>query len=305
MRIIFLGTAGSLPTTKRNVSAIAVQIGPNVVLFDCGEGTQRQFMLSTASYMKVRSIFISHLHGDHFLGLPGLIQSMNFSGREKDLSVYGPRGTVETVDSLLHLGYFEPKFVIAAEDLADGDKVRLGNAVVKAVATEHTVPSLGYVLEEDPRPGKFDPAKAKEFGVRPGPSFGRLQQGNAIVVAGRTVTPEMVMGPRRRGRKIAISGDTRPSSNFAYAAEGADVMVHEATVASGLISDAREYGHATAAEAARLALEAHAKTLYLYHISSRYENPDELLNEARPIFPETYVAEDLMEVQVTASDRER
>ncbi|HVO78019.1 MAG TPA: ribonuclease Z [Methanomassiliicoccales archaeon] len=305
MRIVFLGTAGSLPTTKRNVCAVAVQVGPSVLLFDCGEGTQRQFMLSTASYMKVRSVFISHLHGDHFLGLPALIQSMNFSGREKDLSVYGPRGTVELVDSLLHLGYFEPNFVITAEDIGDGDSVKCGNVVVRAVATEHTVPSLGYVLEEDRRPGKFDPAKAKQLGVRPGPSFGRLQGGNSIVVGGKTVTPEMVMGPKRRGRKVAISGDTRPSSNFAYAAEGADVLVHEATVASGLISDAREYGHSTAAEAARLAVEAHAKKLYLYHLSSRYENTDELLAEAKPIFPETYVAEDLMEVEVTVPDRER
>ncbi|MGD1061458.1 MAG: ribonuclease Z [Methanomassiliicoccales archaeon] len=303
MRIVFLGTAGSLPTTKRNVCAVAVQVGSAVLLFDCGEGTQRQFMLSTASYMKVRSVFISHLHGDHFLGLPALIQSMNFSGREKELSIYGPKGIVETVDSLLHLGYFEPHFAIASEDLGDNDTVRCGNVVVRAVATEHTVPSLGYVLEEDPRPGKFDPLKAKEFGVRPGPAFGKLQDGQTVVAAGKNVTPEMVMGPRRRGRKVAISGDTRPSSNFAYAADGADVLVHEATVASGLIADAREYGHTTAAEAAHLALEAHAKKLYLYHLSSRYDDPAELLNEAKPIFAETFVAEDLMEVQVTVPEK--
>ncbi|MDD1771268.1 MAG: ribonuclease Z [Methanomassiliicoccales archaeon] len=299
MRIVFLGTAGSLPTTKRNVTAVAVQVGSGVLLFDCGEGTQRQFMLSTASYMKVRSVFVSHLHGDHFLGLPALIQSMNFSGRERELSIYGPRGMVETVDSLLHLGYFEPHFAIATEELGDGDTVRCGNVIIRAVATEHTVPSLGYVLEEDPRPGKFDPARAKELGVHPGPAFGRLQEGHPVVAAGKTVTPDMVMGPKRRGRKVAISGDTRPSSNFAFAANGADVLIHEATVASRLISDAREYGHTTAAEAAELALEAHAKRLYLYHLSSRYEDPEELLREARPIFPETVIAEDLMEVQVT------
>ncbi len=304
MRIVFLGTAGSLPTTKRNVCAVAVQVGSGVLLFDCGEGTQRQFMLSTASYMKVRSIFISHLHGDHFLGLPALIQSMNFSGRERELSIYGPRGIVDTVDSLLHLGYFEPHFAIAAEDLGDGDTVKCGNVVVRAVATEHTIPSLGYVIEEDARPGKFDPAKAKELGIRPGPSFGKLQEGNSVVAAGKTVTPDMVMGPKRRGRKIAISGDTRPSSNFAFAADGADVLVHEATVASGLIKDAREYGHTTAAEAAELAVEAHARKLYLYHLSSRYDDPEELLAEARRIFPETYVAEDLMEVQVVTREKE-
>jgi ribonuclease Z len=136
--------------------------------------------------------------------------------------------------------------------------------------------------------------------VQAGPAFGSLQKGHEVVVAGRTITPDMVMGPSRRGRKIAISGDTRPSSHFARAALGADVLVHEATVASGLISDAREYGHTTAAEAAQLALEAKARQLYLYHLSSRYEDPSELLNEARAIFPATFVAEDLMVVQVAA-----
>ncbi|MDD1743610.1 MAG: ribonuclease Z [Methanomassiliicoccales archaeon] len=299
--MIFLGTGGSLPSPKRNVTAVAVQVGSEIVLFDCGEGTQRQFMFSSASFMKVSSVFISHLHGDHFLGLPALVQSMSFNGRERQLRVFGPPGMCATMKSILGLGYFSPSFEIAVRDLKDGDVVVEGDFTVKAVEVEHTVPSLGYVMEGPPKPGRFNLEKAKELGVPSGPLFGSLQEGRTVEIDGRSITPSMVLGAPRRGLKFAISGDTRPSQRFEDAAHCSDVLVHESTVTSDLLVDAKEYGHTTAKQAAELAKRAKVGSLFLYHISSRYEDPQPLLDEARAVFPSTYVAEDLMSIDVVGS----
>jgi ribonuclease Z len=302
VRVVFLGTGGSLPSPKRNVTAVAVQLHSEIILFDCGEGTQRQFMFSSASFMKVSAVYISHLHGDHFLGLPALIQSMSFNGREKKLRVFGPPGMVKTMNDILGLGYFAPGFEIETRDLEDGDAVEEGDFTVKAVAVEHTVPSLGYVLEGSPRPGRFNPERAREQGVPTGPLFRVLQEGGNVEVDGRTINPSMVLGPSRRGLKFAISGDTRPSQSFERAAQGADVLVHEATVTSELIGDAKEYGHTTARQAAELAKRAKVRSLYLYHLSSRYDDPQPLLDEARAVFAVSYVAEDLMSIDVNGSE---
>ena len=304
MRLIFLGTGGSLPTPKRNVSAIAVHVGPDVLLFDCGEGTQRQFMLSSASFMKVSNIFITHLHGDHFLGLPAMIQSMSFSGRTRPLYVHGPEGMEEAVRSMLALGYFTPGFHVMTRELEEGDEVELPGFKVVPVEADHTVPAFAYVIQEDPRPGKFNLEKAKELGVPEGPMFSRLQGGEAVEVKGRIVTPDQVLGPRRRGRKVLISGDTRPSDNIIEAARGADLIVHEATLHSSLGQEAAEYGHSTAAGAAEVAKKAEAKLLCLYHFSNRYEDAQELLDEARAIFPNTILAEDFASLQVNPPEEE-
>jgi ribonuclease Z len=261
-------------------------------------------MFSSASFMKVSAVFISHLHGDHFLGLPALIQSMSFNGREKQLRIFGPPGMSTTMNSILGLGYFTPGFEIVTRDLEDGDIVAEGDFTVKAVAVEHTVPSLGYVLEGSPRPGRFNLEKARELGVPSGPLFGSLQEGRPVEVNGRTITPSMVLGPPRRGVKLAISGDTRPSQRFEEAAHCSDVLVHESTVISDLLVDAKEYGHTTAKQAAELAKRAGVRSLYLYHISSRYEDPKPLLDEARAVFPSTYVAEDLMSIEVNGAECE-
>src|SRR5512136_2169594 len=177
MQIVFLGTSGSWPTPKRNVSAIAVKRGPEVLLFDCGEGTQRQFMASKLSFMQVSRVFLTHFHGDHFLGLPGLIQSMNFFGREAPLEVYGPAGAEALVAQLLSLGHFKAAYPVAARDLAPGERVDCGEYAVSAFEAVHTVPGLGYVLEEKERPGRFDLEKAKTLGIPPGPLYSRLQEG--------------------------------------------------------------------------------------------------------------------------------
>jgi ribonuclease Z len=298
VEIIFLGTGGSVPTRYRNTSATAVRVGPEILLFDCGEGTQRQLMGSTVSFMKITRIFVTHFHGDHFLGLPGLIQSMNFAGRTEPLEIYGPEGTSDMVDTLVSLGYFQAGFEISGHDVDDYEVVQAKGYSVMAVRTDHTIPSFGFVLEEDVRPGRFNKERAMELGVPEGPLFSKLQSGSSVMVKERTVTPEMVMGDPRPGLRVAFSGDTRPSEHFMESILGCDLLVHEATADASLREKAQEFGHSTAMDAATIASLAGVKTLYLNHFSGRYEDVGLLVEEARNVFPNTFASEDLMVVQV-------
>lgn len=293
MDLTFLGTGGSVPTTKRNTISIALRTGPEVLLFDCGEGTQRQIMASSVSFMRISRIFITHHHGDHFLGLPGLIQSMNFYGREDTLRIYGPEGTERMVMSLLGLGVFDRRFEVVGEDLGPGDKVAGNGYVVEAYQAKHTVPALAYAFQENPRPGRFDPEKAKALGVKEGPCFSKLVEGYSINVDGTMVTPEMVMGPPRKGLRVVYSGDTVPCLELESACQGADVLIHEATVTSDLEDKAREFGHSTAKDAATLARAANVSKLYMVHISGRYEDVGPLLQEASGIFSDVVIPNDL------------
>ncbi|MEM0449461.1 MAG: ribonuclease Z [Methanomassiliicoccales archaeon] len=304
MRIIFLGTAGSLPTPQRNPIAVAVQMGPDILLFDCGEGTQRQFMLSSASFMRVTDIFISHFHGDHFLGLPGLIQSMNFFGRKRELRIFGPAGIKEALDLALSLSFFQPSFDVSAFELVHNQCIHFSGYDVKAIQADHTIPAFSYVLEEEPRPGKFNVKKARDLGVPEGPAFRALQEGKTVSVGDLTISPSMVIGPKRRGRKISISGDTRPNLKFIEASKNADLMIHEATLSSDLEDEANEYGHSTAQQAGKVAAQAKAKMLYLYHFSNRYDDVKSLVNEAKKEFPIVFAAEDLLSLQINPPEEE-
>lgn len=298
VQIVFLGTSGSWPTPKRNVSAVAVKRGPEVVLFDCGEGTQRQFMLSKLSFMQTSRIFLTHFHGDHFLGLPGLVQSMSMNGREKELLAYGPSGTEELVRTLVNIGHFAPAFSVHSKGLRGGDGVDCGEYTVRAIDTSHAVPSVGYALEEASRPGRFSLEKAAALGVPEGPLFGRLQEGRSVTVEGRTITPEMVLGPPRRGRKIVYTGDTLPSNRVLEASRGADVLIHDATADTALEEKANRYGHSTGRQAAEIARDAGVRALILTHVSPRYEDTSTILAEAKAVFPNTYMAEDFFEYEV-------
>jgi ribonuclease Z len=256
-------------------------------------------MSSTVSFMKITRIFITHLHGDHFLGLPGLIQSMNFAGRFERLDIYGPEGTAALVDTILNLGYFQVGFQVAGHDVKDLDLVEGKGYSVIAVKTEHTIPSFGYVLAENIRPGRFNKEKAIELGVPEGPLFSKLQSGSCVTVKGRTISPQMVMGEPRPGIKVAFSGDTRPSDHFAESIQGCDMLVHEATADVSLQEKADEFGHSTAKGAATIASRAKVKTLYLNHFSGRYEDVGLLVDEAKDIFPNTHASEDLMTVLIS------
>lgn len=298
MQIVFLGTSGSWPTPKRNVSAIAVKRGPEVLLFDCGEGTQRQFMASTLSFMQVSRIFLTHFHGDHFLGVPGLVQSMNFFGREAPLEVYGPRGTEHLVSDLLTLGYFAPGFAVKAHDLEPGVVVDCGEYTVRAFEAVHTVPGLGYALEEKMRPGRFNREKAEALGIPPGPLYGRLQEGETVTYKDKTVSPDQVLGPPRRGRKIVYTGDSMPHPTLVEMARGADVLIHDATSDTALEEKANRYGHSSSRQAAQVAKEADVGLLVLTHLSPRYEDPATILADAKAVFDRVRLAEDFAEIEV-------
>jgi ribonuclease Z len=302
MRVVFLGTGGTYPCTERNVTAIAVQTGKDVVLFDCGEGTQRQFMRSNVSFMSTRWIFITHFHGDHFLGLPGLIQSMNLNGRERPIDIYGPEGTERLMKSLLTAGYFAPGYEIFAHDIAAKDEIKLDGFSVVAAKGDHTVPSLAFALIEDERPGRFDTSKAKDLNVPAGPLFRRLQQGEDVKIDGKVVKPSQVLGPSRKGRKIVYSGDTRPCRGVIDLSKGADLLIHDATLLSTEEKLAEDFGHSTALEAAEVAKEARVRSLALIHYSPRYRDARLLVDEAKACFPNVFAPSDLQEFIVKLSD---
>jgi ribonuclease Z len=292
MKIFFLGTGGTYPSKTRNVSSIAVQIGPDVVMLDCGEGTQRQLMHSPVSFMRVRAVFITHLHADHFLGLAGLVQSMSLNGRTEPLLVTGPVQTAKTVRSMLRLGHFRSQFEVKVGDMAPGDQVDFESFIVRCAEAAHTVPALAFSVEERMRPGRFDTAKANALGVPAGPMYRRLQEGRTVQVGGRAVKPEEVMGERRPGRKVVYTGDTKPCDSIISLAAGADVLIHDSTLGPDGTEQASEFGHSTSVEAAKVAKKAGVRRLFLIHMSPRYDSADELETEARKVFPETTAAAD-------------
>ncbi|MBC7081146.1 MAG: ribonuclease Z [Thermoplasmatales archaeon] len=296
--IYFLGTGGSWPTVQRNVSSIAIKRGGEVLLFDCGEGTQRQLQKSEISYMQIKRIFITHFHGDHILGLPGLIQTFQLNDRKEDLHIYGPKGINELVHEIAHLGYFKPSYKIYSHELNENDCVDFDGYKIKCIFVEHNVPTLAYCLEEDIRPGKFNKERALSLGIPEGHLFRELQKGKSIEINGKIITPDMVLGEPRPGRKIIISGDTMPCSKLVEFAKKSDVLIHDATFSSDMEEKAKEYFHSTAMQSAQIAKEAEVEMLILTHISPRYKNAKILEEEARKIFPNSYLANDFMKIEV-------
>lgn len=299
LRITFLGTGGSLPTRNRNPSAVMVNREGELILFDCGEGTQQQMMRAKTGMMSLSSIFISHFHADHFLGIPGLIQTMSFLGRSEPLTIYGPEGTREFTEFFKILGYCNLKYEIRGVELRPDDIVEGEGYVVRALKTEHSIPSLGYALIENPRPGRFNREKAVGLGIPPGPLFAKLQRGNPVEVNGKIVKPEEVMGIPRPGRTIVYTGDTRPCEEVLEASRDADLLIHDGSFADEMADWAEESMHSTAGEVAALAKEAGVRKLVLTHISSRYtDDADPVLKDSKKVFENVIVAEDLMELEV-------
>jgi ribonuclease Z len=261
-------------------------------------------MMRAKTGMKaLTSIFITHFHADHMLGIPGLIQTMSFLGRTDPLMIYGPEWVKEFVKILIELGYYKLRFEVEAVELSPGDIVRKEGYFIEAIGTEHSVPSLGYVLTEEPRRGKFDREKAIALGVPPGPLFSKLHSGFDVEINGQLIKSSDVVGRMRRGRKIVYTGDTRPCESILNASRNADVLIHEATLASDQSDWAKETKHSTAFEAATLAKEANVGRLVLTHISSRYtDDVSPLLNEAQKVFEKVIIAEDLMEIDVPLKD---
>lgn len=297
MRLTFLGTAGSWPTKERSASAIALDTEKELVLLDCGEGTQRQFFQSSASFMRVRRVFLTHFHGDHFLGLPGLIQSMCLNNRQEPLDIYGPPDAREMVGRALGMGYFTLRFPIEVHPLNAGATVELNGYEVRTARAEHPVPALAFRIEEAPKRGRFDGPKARALGIK-GHDFARLEAGETVQVGDRLVRPEDVIGASRQGRSLVYSGDTAPSEEVRRLAEKATVLVHEATVSQELEAEANAWGHSSARQAAECARAAEVRALFLTHFSARYKELEPLEGEARILFPGSAVARDLLDHQI-------
>jgi ribonuclease Z len=304
LSVIFLGTAGSIPTPQRGLPAIAIRRKGELILFDCGEGTQRQMIQAGVGFHRRTKVFITHMHGDHLLGLPGLFQTMSLLDREKKLEIYGPPGIKTFVEAMKRTIRFKLTFPIEVSETEDAGLVcEEKEYAVHATWADHVIPSLAYALVEKPRPGRFYPEKAKVLGIPEGPLWSRLQRGSTVELSdGRVVTPRDVMGPSRSGRKIVYTGDTRPSKSLVKFAEKADLLIHDATFDDELLEKAQEDGHSTASQAAKTAKEARAKKLVLVHVSARYKAPDLLLEQAREIFPNVNVAEDFMRIDLPLLD---
>ena len=298
--VVFLGTGGSIPSARRNTAGVLVRRGGDRLLFDCGEGTQRQ-MQRSIGLVPVDSIFITHLHADHYLGLPGLIKSYELQDRAERLTIYGPPGLVSLFDSMARI-VGRPRYPIELTELNRGELVERDGYAIEPFDVAHRMIANGYAVYEHPRPGRFDPAAAERLGVPPGPAFGRLQRGEPVEAGGATIEPEQVMGEGRPGRKVVITGDTEPCEETVIAAHRAELLVHDASFASAEADRASETGHSTAAGAARIAAEAGVGMLALVHISSRHFVP-EVLDEARGVFPGAVAPRDFDVVEIPLPER--
>ncbi|MGP8321869.1 MAG: ribonuclease Z [Methanosarcinaceae archaeon] len=303
LRVTFLGTGGSLPTPNRNPSGIMINRKGELMLFDCGEGTQQQMMKAKTGMMTLSSIFITHFHADHILGIPGLVQTLSFQGRIEPLTIYGPHWVIEFMKSLVALGYYKLKYEIKTVQLEPGNVIKREGYSIHVLKTEHSVPSLGYALIEDKRMGKFNRKKAVELGVPPGPLFSKLHRGESIEVDGKIIYSEDVVAAPRKGRTVIYSGDTRPCESVLNASLDADLLIHDSTFSDEKYDRAVESMHSTAGEAAALAKKAGVHHLVLTHISSRYtDDTAPILEDARKIFENVTVANDLMEIEVPYRD---
>lgn len=307
LRVTFLGTGGSVPQTARNPSAVMVEREGDRLLFDCGEGTQRQMMRYGTGFT-VDSVWVSHIHGDHVLGLPGLTQTWTFQGRTEPVDIYCPKGTGEVIQDCVYLAGHRPNYDVDVHELRDGDEVDMDGYAVRAFKTRHEgVQSLGYALVEDDRKGRFDRERAEELGVPPGPIFSRLHEGEDVELEdGTVVESSEVVGEPRPGRKVVYTGDTRPTEAATEYAEDAELLIHDGMFDSAMGDRAQETGHSTAGEAAEVARDAGVELLVLTHVSSRYsDGVDVLEREAREVFPDTEVAFDGMQVVVEYPEKDR
>ncbi len=297
MEITFLGTSSAVHSYKRSHPAIALKAFGKVILFDCGEGTQRQLIYAQISPMKISEIFISHYHGDHVLGLPGLIQSMSFRGRETKLTLYGPRGIDKIKDAIYSLSFDKIDFPIEFIEVGSETIIETEEYIIKSQEVNHNVPALAYSVEEKKKP-RFLREKAIELGVPVGPDFGRLHNGEEVEIDGRIIRPEQVLGPARKGKKLTYSGDTQPCIQLDEFAKDSDLLIHESTYFDEDKDKAEAHGHSTNVDAANTAVKSNSKKLILTHISTRYQNPKDMLIEAREIFENAELAKDLMKIEL-------
>ena len=296
----FLGTSASRPTVERNVSSLALIREGETLMFDCGEGTQRQMMRYGISFA-LADIFFTHMHADHMLGVTGLLRTLGLQGRTEPMNLYGPPGSEKLLWKAITLGSEKQHFEIMVFEITPETPLkRSGYSLVPFTVEHGDRLAIGYQLVEETRLGRFNPEKAREMGVPEGPLWGKIHKGETVTLPdGRTIEPSELVGPTRPGRRIVLTGDSRPSEGTIAAALGADILVHEATFATEEAPRALETGHSTAREAAEVAAKAGVKKLVLTHVSARYSrDTSELEREAREIFPATIIARDGLEIDV-------
>ena len=297
---IFLGTGGSVPSARRSTASVMLVRGGKRLMFDCGEGTQRQLQRSFG-LTQIDEIYLTHFHADHILGLPGLLKTYDLTAREDPLTIYGPRGLRDLFKMLGRL-IGRTDYSIDLVEIDPGEAVRHDGAEVRAFAVEHSVRANGYALIEEERPGRFDPEAAKRLGVVEGPAFANLQRGEEVAGSTGPVRPEDVMGKPRPGRTIALTGDTSPCHSTVAAAADADLLIHDASFSEEEVQRAADTGHSTVGQAAAVAREAHVKMLALVHISSRY-HVGTVLDEAREVFEPSFAPRDFDVVEIPFPER--
>jgi len=294
LELLFLGTGASVPSRDKATSCIAVRGGSGIILMDCGEGSQRQLMVSPLSFMKIKVILITHLHGDHVFGLPGLLQTMSLSGRKDPVDIYGPAGIKNCVESFMSVTEGETVYPVEIHELSGGEEISACGTIITAYPTVHSMPSLGYTIREEDRPGKLDRQKALSLGIQDGPDMARLKNGETV----NGVTPDQVIGPATKGASISYTGDTSPCQAVIDNSKDVSVLIHESTYMSTESALAEEHAHSTALDAAKAAVESGSKCLILTHISNRYGN-DDVVKEAKTVFENTLAARDMMFLEVT------
>jgi len=299
LRLTFLGTSAAQPTIGRNLTGHALRRERELFLVDCGEGTQRQ-MIRFGTGFDVAAIFFTHFHADHYLGAIGFLRTLSMQGRTEPLDIYGPRPARKLLDTMLFAGVEKLTFEVRIHEVAPGDEVRRDGCRLVSFPTEHKLASCGWALVEDDRPGLFHPDRAVALGVPPGPLFGELQHGRGVTLPdGRRVEPGQVVDAARRGRKLVLSGDTRPCAATVAVARGADLLVHDSTFGDAEAERAVETLHSTAREAAQVARQAGVARLLLTHLSTRYDRDTAtLLTQARAEFGAVEVASDGMVVEL-------
>jgi ribonuclease Z len=300
LSVIFLGTGGSVPSARRSTASVLVARGGERLLFDCGEGTQRQ-MQRSVGLVQADEIYLTHFHADHILGLPGLLKTYDLTDREVPLTIYGPRGLRDlfaTLNPLVGRLGFDLDLV----EVAPGESVKHDGYEILPHEAAHGARANGYGLVEEERPGRFDVEAAKRLGVPEGPAFAALQRGEEVQGADGTVSPDDVMGPTRAGRTVVITGDTSPSPATVAAAADAELLIHDASFAEEEVQRAAETGHSTVGQAAAVAREAHVKLLALVHISSRY-HVGAVLEEAQDVYEPTIAPKDFDVIEIPFPER--
>jgi ribonuclease Z len=300
IRLYFLGTGGSWPTPQRNTLSIGIRVDDEGLLFDCGEGTQTSLMKSSLSLMKIKKIFITHFHGDHFLGLPGLIQTMSFYGRTEPLEIYGPIGASSVLGNLLSIGYYSLNFEIRIEELKGNGSIDFGDYSISYAKANHTIPALSYSLTEREY-SKLEESKIKEMGV-PRHLLEKIRKEGSVQVNGRTISLEDISAGVRKGRKVSYSGDTRRDQSLLELFRNSTVLIHESTGEKSNESKVISYGHSTGNDAGIQARDSNSRKLILIHFSPRYNDIKPILEEARSVFQNVTAAEELMELEVGIND---